>query len=417
MAPVTLESQVFWAPPAAKCATLGKQMNRTQVQRPESSSQQCLLVTTSPTTDVSSDMQSSSNYAPLGRPKVLAEPMESSSVTIPTPQDLHNKQPSAPTRSSSADSPPKEEVLRGPACGSLPPSAYQPADIAAPQRSMVHEISGMSEPSGQIVSSLAEQNNEFDGCGDYCADNESRYPVDPLLEPQDSLLPQMVDGDIAMHDGCESAEQSRPCQLGNASDVCTGHSRPDGVGDENGTSEQDPQKHGGSRFAAITTRRSSSGSTAAFPATHTTPLERHRVPQRLSSPGTSHSSPEADDIGMIGAKFEEWPLQNASLKRVIVRGVATFQLQFEWPPHTGHTRQNAITRKVNRTLTKSLSSQQRRIASTKARFTPEEDDLLVKLKGEGTLPWSEIHRQFNAAFPGRSRGSLQVHYSTVLKGR
>ncbi|KAF4234191.1 hypothetical protein CNMCM8980_004041 [Aspergillus fumigatiaffinis] len=42
----------------------------------------------------------------------------------------------------------------------------------------------------------------------------------------------------------------------------------------------------------------------------------------------------------------------------------------------------------------------------------EEDKLLMKLKQKDHLPWSEIVKHF----PGRTKGSLQVRYSTKLKG-
>jgi len=50
-----------------------------------------------------------------------------------------------------------------------------------------------------------------------------------------------------------------------------------------------------------------------------------------------------------------------------------------------------------------------------ARFSRAEEDLLVELKElrEPKLSWREIHRHF----PQRTMGSLQVHYSTQLKGR
>jgi len=47
-----------------------------------------------------------------------------------------------------------------------------------------------------------------------------------------------------------------------------------------------------------------------------------------------------------------------------------------------------------------------------SRFSSEDDNLLLQLKGKG-LPWDEISDHF----PGRSKGTLQVHYSTKLKPR
>jgi hypothetical protein len=47
-----------------------------------------------------------------------------------------------------------------------------------------------------------------------------------------------------------------------------------------------------------------------------------------------------------------------------------------------------------------------------SRLSPEEDALLLQLKREG-LSWDEISDRF----PERSKGTLQVHYSTKLKHR
>jgi Myb-like DNA-binding domain len=54
-----------------------------------------------------------------------------------------------------------------------------------------------------------------------------------------------------------------------------------------------------------------------------------------------------------------------------------------------------------------------RLPGKKFKFTPEEDESLVELKGRRGLSWKEIEAQF----PGRSAGTLQVHYSTKLKAR
>jgi hypothetical protein len=47
------------------------------------------------------------------------------------------------------------------------------------------------------------------------------------------------------------------------------------------------------------------------------------------------------------------------------------------------------------------------------RFSHEDDILLLRLKGEEGLSWDEISERF----PERSKGTLQVHYSTKLKPR
>jgi hypothetical protein len=47
------------------------------------------------------------------------------------------------------------------------------------------------------------------------------------------------------------------------------------------------------------------------------------------------------------------------------------------------------------------------------RFLPDEDELLIELKEKRSLPWKRIVKHF----PGRTKGALQVRYSTQLKDR
>lgn len=49
----------------------------------------------------------------------------------------------------------------------------------------------------------------------------------------------------------------------------------------------------------------------------------------------------------------------------------------------------------------------------RTRFQPDEDELLIELKERRSLPWPRIVKHF----PGRTKGSLQVRYSTKLKDR
>lgn len=50
-------------------------------------------------------------------------------------------------------------------------------------------------------------------------------------------------------------------------------------------------------------------------------------------------------------------------------------------------------------------------------WTSEEVDLLVKLRKEQKLPWSEVAKGFAEQFPGRTQGSIQVYWCTKLKDR
>jgi hypothetical protein len=146
------------------------------------------------------------------------------------------------------------------------------------------------------------------------------------------------------------------------------------------------------------------------------PPSLHTLPTRtdIPSPPSSHISEEAGEVADgIVAMFEEWPLDNVVLKRVIENGRATFQLQFTWDLHAKHVHGSHLAQSYGQT--KKRRSTTRRAAS-RVPFTPEEDSLLTALKGEA-LPWQEIYERFKDAFPlqRRSLGSLQVRYCTKLK--
>jgi hypothetical protein len=117
------------------------------------------------------------------------------------------------------------------------------------------------------------------------------------------------------------------------------------------------------------------------------------------------------------ANFEEWPLDDVVLKRVTANGLATFQLQFVWDSCANHRRKDPTTGRLQYQSPVKRRPTTKRGASIRARFTPEEDGLLVELKKQG-LPWQDIHKKFADAFPQRERrvGSLQVRYCTKLKG-
>lgn len=48
-------------------------------------------------------------------------------------------------------------------------------------------------------------------------------------------------------------------------------------------------------------------------------------------------------------------------------------------------------------------------------WSPEEKSLLLELRGEQKLPWSDVTRLFSERFLGRSQSSIQVYWSTYLK--
>jgi hypothetical protein len=89
------------------------------------------------------------------------------------------------------------------------------------------------------------------------------------------------------------------------------------------------------------------------------------------------------------------------LKRVTANGLATFQRQFVWDSCVNHRRKDPTTGRLQYQSPAKRRPTTKRGASTRARFTPEEDDLLVELKNQG-LPGQDIHKQFTDAFPQRA---------------
>lgn len=142
----------------------------------------------------------------------------------------------------------------------------------------------------------------------------------------------------------------------------------------------------------------------------------HRKQCRLRKSVNAHqsrSSLVADDAEIGQAVSDEWPLQGAVLKRTIVNGRARFQLQFELGRcvEGGHGSHQKFGRNF-----KKPAGAAKRTTITRARFTPDEDELIKKLKERG-LSWAQIHRDFCTTFTGRSQETLQVRYCTKLKSR
>jgi hypothetical protein len=75
----------------------------------------------------------------------------------------------------------------------------------------------------------------------------------------------------------------------------------------------------------------------------------------------------------------------------------------------------SVSRSGDRRDSERLPVQERTVSrpARNSRFSREEDILLLRLKEEEGLSWDEISDRF----PERSKGTLQVHYSTKLKPR
>ncbi|KAJ5938512.1 hypothetical protein N7466_001646 [Penicillium verhagenii] len=71
----------------------------------------------------------------------------------------------------------------------------------------------------------------------------------------------------------------------------------------------------------------------------------------------------------------------------------------------------------HRTLNTELVEMQYTSSRKGLPWSLQEDRLLVQLRDEQNLPWSEVAKQFSQKFPGRSKGSIQVYWSTSHKKR
>lgn len=164
-----------------------------------------------------------------------------------------------------------------------------------------------------------------------------------------------------------------------------------------------------------------------------TPAECHPTSPKSRSP----SARVAPAVSALAAEYREWPFQGF-LKRVTVGKQTTYNLEFSLPcisehlnvshhsevpgasfsepsaedPVSSRSVTSRITRNGNHVQSK-RSLPQENIPSRRPRFSAKEDKLLVQLKEKQCLSWDEIVEQF----PERSKGSLQVHYSTKLKSR
>ncbi|WQF77140.1 hypothetical protein CDEST_02154 [Colletotrichum destructivum] len=147
-------------------------------------------------------------------------------------------------------------------------------------------------------------------------------------------------------------------------------------------------------------------------------IAEHKEIGMVSPPRSEGASQKEQSPIHVFATFDEFPLHltplnNFVVKRTIVGHVTTFTI--EWQQVTPQCRCQ-VPSEVARPSSHSPPKPRlvRSPTKPKRRFSYDENKLLRDLK-ERNLPWKEIHRQFSVVFPGRSVGSLQVHYSTNLK--
>ncbi|KAF2175023.1 hypothetical protein K469DRAFT_756475 [Zopfia rhizophila CBS 207.26] len=125
-----------------------------------------------------------------------------------------------------------------------------------------------------------------------------------------------------------------------------------------------------------------------------------RSPHRARKPTLTDYLPESDEAASKVASYAskgEWPIQG------FLRCKRNGRYAIEFSLNHRHYQPPSPVDPVKQ-------AQRQR---PKSRFTAEEDALLIELKEGQNLPWEQIRKRF----PGRTVGSLQVHYSTKLKDR
>ncbi|KAJ3469702.1 hypothetical protein MRS44_003767 [Fusarium solani] len=142
-------------------------------------------------------------------------------------------------------------------------------------------------------------------------------------------------------------------------------------------------------------------------------IQRALPPHR--SEGTIQVRSIPSEASAFLARFQEWPLENVSMKRITENGKTTFQFQFEWPLFTNHVHVNDEISDSTHSVT--TRKTRRRAPARRAKYSDDEDNFLIQLKEEEQLEWAEIRRRFAKRFPERGGSGLQVHYCTKLKNR
>ena len=170
-------------------------------------------------------------------------------------------------------------------------------------------------------------------------------------------------------------------------------------GDYNPSQADGPQPPRKRRRISTLRRRASTPSASPSPAAS----RGRNIREHSTSHGPSREDMAADTVQ---AEYKVWALHDIPLERVTEGCRTVFPLQFAWDSRPQH---HPITYGRQRASVRG--------PRVSCKFTEDEDALLIQLKEEDCLRWSEIHRRFSEQFRSRSQIALQVRYSTKLKGR
>ncbi|KAL2201616.1 hypothetical protein CC79DRAFT_189875 [Sarocladium strictum] len=124
---------------------------------------------------------------------------------------------------------------------------------------------------------------------------------------------------------------------------------------------------------------------------------------------SSEANPACSEADVLLAQFEQWPLRDVFLKRITEGSKTTFQLQFEWDTESCDPRSDkSVSQSERGREMKNLGSA---VKLSGKRWTLKEDETVRRMR-QASRSWSDIQR----ALPHRSEGTIQVRYSTKLKG-
>ncbi|EGU75110.1 hypothetical protein FOXB_14380, partial [Fusarium oxysporum f. sp. conglutinans Fo5176] len=143
--------------------------------------------------------------------------------------------------------------------------------------------------------------------------------------------------------------------------------------------------------------------------------ERDTSALGVLSPTPSYAKSVPSEASAFLARFQEWQLENVSMKRITENGKTTFQFQFEWPLSTNHPHATSVIPDSTRSVATKKNNQAS--SARRAKYSDDEDNFFIQLKEEEQLRWAESRRRFAQRFPERGGSGLQVHYCTKLKDR
>jgi hypothetical protein len=154
------------------------------------------------------------------------------------------------------------------------------------------------------------------------------------------------------------------------------------------------------------------------------PVQAPECASSQSQRSSTRSSPgDEEPTSNTRAEYQEWPM-HGFFKRTTIGDEIRYGMEFSLEqlhelcalacPHA--SRAGSSIRSIGSSrpppqAKKTRSGPPSQIKGT--RFTQEEDAKLIDMKETKRYSWDEIE----GAFPGRTRATLQVHYSTKLKNR